>query len=574
LGGLSNSKNEAEEDDNREDDQQPRKPRRKRGINTLEVESTNLNMKEMDLNFNVDPLFHKMRAVFDEGGAHGLLLNQLTTDFYGNLVFDSNAQPECLVDTSSSCDSTVSTGGEALEKLTSQLVLDFAPLCPSLEELLGSFAESVGGSKKKIDYVAECNQRPLGKDDEQIGDDDDDFGEDMAFEVDGAMQDEIDNLMRVEHLKGDAIDVISHGIDEKHLNVDFGETEQDLTLPNANENRSFATISEGQEQYLGLDAIKNWSGRFITRGKHWKFRERKAKVEESKDGIMTKGKNPRRGKKAKWIDFHCDISANIDNKKLQTSTRSKFTLSKATLKKASSIPKTLPEDMQYDEAKLRRLFTKSSLILTTVGPVVRLKLENGSSVEDDSDLNLALDNDFIGDEVSDNDIDHVPDEDVLEQPIAEVIPEVSSGTSKIEMKSMDSPAKNIKLVEQPKKVEKVKVKYARFVKTVNVLALKKTMWKAIEHKKSKGNPEKQDIYKEDVEDVGAKNTFSNVLSSLDGKLKGPQLSNTTVPFCFICLLHLCNENSLELEKVSSHFGVEGSESSNSFGMASDIKIVQ
>ena len=49
-----------------------------------------LNVKEWDLEFAVDPLFRKMSAEFDEGGAKGLLLNHLNV--YGNrckLIFDS-----------------------------------------------------------------------------------------------------------------------------------------------------------------------------------------------------------------------------------------------------------------------------------------------------------------------------------------------------------------------------------------------------------------------------------------------------------------------------------------------------
>jgi condensin complex subunit 2 len=49
-----------------------------------------LNVKEWDLEFAVDPLFRKMSAGFDEGGAKGLLLNHLNV--YGNrckLIFDS-----------------------------------------------------------------------------------------------------------------------------------------------------------------------------------------------------------------------------------------------------------------------------------------------------------------------------------------------------------------------------------------------------------------------------------------------------------------------------------------------------
>ena len=49
------------------------------------------------------------------------------------------------------------------------------------------------------------------------------------------------------------------------------------------------------------------------------------------------------------------------------------------------------------------------------------------------------------------------------------------------------------------------------------------------------------------ETVGA--TFQETISSLKSQLPTPALSKVSVSFCFICLLHLCNEEELELTKV-------------------------
>lgn len=46
-------------------------------------------MKKFDLEFTVDPLFKKTSADFDEGGAMGLLMNHLSIDGKGRVVFDS-----------------------------------------------------------------------------------------------------------------------------------------------------------------------------------------------------------------------------------------------------------------------------------------------------------------------------------------------------------------------------------------------------------------------------------------------------------------------------------------------------
>lgn len=57
---------------------------------TLATSFTQLQLKKMELEFSVDPLFKKASADFDEGGAKGLLLNHLTIDAQGRIVFDSS----------------------------------------------------------------------------------------------------------------------------------------------------------------------------------------------------------------------------------------------------------------------------------------------------------------------------------------------------------------------------------------------------------------------------------------------------------------------------------------------------
>ncbi|RPA98073.1 barren [Choiromyces venosus 120613-1] len=57
---------------------------------TLAKDFTSLQIKKHDLELNVDPLFKKATADFDEGGAKGLLLNNLSIDSSGRIVFDSS----------------------------------------------------------------------------------------------------------------------------------------------------------------------------------------------------------------------------------------------------------------------------------------------------------------------------------------------------------------------------------------------------------------------------------------------------------------------------------------------------
>ena len=91
------------ETDNLESDDENEKSKRKtqkkvgmssaRGESTLCTNITSLNVSKLDLSYDVDPLFHKMSKEFDEGGARGLLLNNLCVSRYGcNIQFDSKQE--------------------------------------------------------------------------------------------------------------------------------------------------------------------------------------------------------------------------------------------------------------------------------------------------------------------------------------------------------------------------------------------------------------------------------------------------------------------------------------------------
>ena len=57
---------------------------------TLAPSFASLQLRKLELEFAVDPLFKKASADFDEGGAKGLLLNHLSIDGEGRIVFDSS----------------------------------------------------------------------------------------------------------------------------------------------------------------------------------------------------------------------------------------------------------------------------------------------------------------------------------------------------------------------------------------------------------------------------------------------------------------------------------------------------
>ncbi|RFU35234.1 hypothetical protein B7463_g1118, partial [Scytalidium lignicola] len=68
----------------------PKKRAQRSSEATLAPSFASLQLKKFELEFSVDPLFKKASADFDEGGAKGLLLNHLSIDSLGRIVFDSS----------------------------------------------------------------------------------------------------------------------------------------------------------------------------------------------------------------------------------------------------------------------------------------------------------------------------------------------------------------------------------------------------------------------------------------------------------------------------------------------------
>ncbi|KAK4220172.1 condensin complex subunit 2/barren [Rhypophila decipiens] len=92
-GEGEDGEGEDEEDEVDEDGNVRKKARKKTQRSseaTLAPSFASLQLKKLELEFAVDPLFKKASADFDEGGAKGLLLNHLMIDQQGRIVFDSS----------------------------------------------------------------------------------------------------------------------------------------------------------------------------------------------------------------------------------------------------------------------------------------------------------------------------------------------------------------------------------------------------------------------------------------------------------------------------------------------------
>ena len=72
---------EAQETENNEHERGKKGKKDSGGEGTLEKNLNNIDTNKYDLEFDIDPLFQKKSAKFDEGGAKGLLLNNLQVTY-------------------------------------------------------------------------------------------------------------------------------------------------------------------------------------------------------------------------------------------------------------------------------------------------------------------------------------------------------------------------------------------------------------------------------------------------------------------------------------------------------------
>jgi len=94
-------------------------------------------------------------------------------------------------------------------------------------------------------------------------------------------------------------------------------------------------------------------------------------------------------------------------------------------------------------------------------------------------------------------------------------------------------------VTEPRKVEQIKINFAQTAKFVDVKALKETIWNQISEPQTKTkNGNNTEVIK----------SFGDLLSDIPKRVPEESLSNISVPFCFICLLHLANEKGITLDQ--------------------------
>lgn len=343
----------------------------------------------MELEFSVDPLFKKASADFDEGGAKGLLLNHLTIDANGRIVFDSSDDVEdatAEIGNAESKEDEGAPGGVAedsasgtkqshadidIKSLGARFFpdptrLDGQDICPSLKNLdLGESSGSMDISFRKAQEewkTANSNSQSGGLGD-QTGvflDGDNVAGFEEEDELFGGFDVAADAAFGEggdAWVKGAAIEP-EMGVQDGQFNEGAGEGQGDgsgvgVFDPQGNQHLpklQYGMSDGGHDNILSYfdNALqKSWAG-----PEHWRIRR-------IKDTAASQGPTiPKKKEKEPFaVDFHAPLDPSIAEMICTpASSNAAITLSKAQWK--SKTHNLLPDDKHFNSRQLLRLFLK------------------------------------------------------------------------------------------------------------------------------------------------------------------------------------------------------------------------
>ncbi|TPX46845.1 hypothetical protein SeMB42_g03548 [Synchytrium endobioticum] len=561
---------------------------------TLETDINALNVKKFDSDFMVDPLFRKTSADFDEGGARGLLLNHLCISNTGHMIFDASDAKVVQYNENNHVESTKVD----ITKLKSDFGATLATIwnrdiCPSLKSFEFSTVNASAGlpfdpsklipDRPPVDK--DSNGVPSGNENNHSMNDDDSDDDPFAAYDDTPHS----GLGSGDGGHGDLImdediapgidmeeDMGSHDVNDQ-AHVDQQQTEfVKGTLGEAHYVISNEPEDDGLFSYFDSQMKKGWAG-----PEHWRMRAMaKAKSMTPAASATKKG---RKSKEPFTIDFVNGTPPNLEQ--LFAPGSAANTLSKSALAITAKTKNLLPDDIHYSSKDLLQLFLKPDCTIKFRRKDGSTKVAtNAHGVDGHFDpFNLARGNDeeqvagnngtlhdhgaYPDDPFGFDDDDDDMDDAMAPTQQSELVGDDDLAGMRAAPRDDSMPASFMReqdfgsqLVEKPKKVRIIPLNYARAAKRVDVRALKRNLWlELIRNPSSKprgadpfmdpDTPSTPSLPQSD-EQVPDQRRFSDVVHQLRGVYPERKLLDISAAFCFICVLHLANDNHLKMEGQS------------------------
>ncbi|XP_074784597.1 condensin complex subunit 2 isoform X1 [Athene noctua] len=534
LGGLGTDSAPAKTTDSSEEEDSAApeavkrvQTKKKHSFKTIEQNLNNINASETNHRCEIDPMFQKTAASFDECSTAGIFLTGLRTQScQSELLFDLKIVPlpssETVVLPSSDPVKVMdlkSLLAQCIEKrLICSSLADFQFTkwdAESHEESVAALLDKFKKSNQVFDINAEI--------DSDVEDcvptlPDDDFNSDSprsaVAEKIGEFSENLNSIKTVsQSMINDA--------------APFGEGDIGTMCLHL-------SMKPGEYSYFSPRILSMWAG-----PEHWRFKPR-----HKSDGSSEKETKKRNAKKAFEINFDEDIDFDTYFRK----TKASITLAKSILESQNVKSTTLPTDFNYDPKNIIQLFLK---------PAVKLFRT--------SELGNSLNHE---DKISEYDYSNPNDTSNFCPALQAADSEDDDGNDPIEFMGQSGKFNltahaelngligdvdimtygELNLVAEPQKVNKIAIQYAKTAKKMDMKKLKKNMWDLLTDKqKNQTVAEMEDAERENTSVVTGEKVLSSITKELLHSLPSAIAKNLSVPLAFVCLLHLANEKNLKLE---------------------------
>ncbi|CAL4963329.1 unnamed protein product [Urochloa decumbens] len=459
---------------------------------TLESSFEALNVKKFDVAFTVDPLYHQTTAQFDEGGAKGLLLYNLGVYGSCRVLFDSFEAPDkCILSDMQTEKAEVidlSFAKDQIEEMVAQM-----PLCndisPTLRDIVAQFDEE----NQRPSHRLSSGQMPVIED-EMVNDNEADNNGSMlpdseAWDFGGCDDHE------------DAYDENYNPVGSNSTNYQEEFDEYTVEIPQGTVvDEKLDKIADLLLLGMGTSKTNAWAG-----PEHWKYR--KAKDLEAAPTSSVESEIPNKTKKKRVKDEpEVDFTKALDNEPLNIFAPPKNPKSLLLPANRAICSNELPEDCHYRPASLVNL-----LLLPDVSCLAKRRRKSHDTPVENND-------EFMPSEPWDDDnfcTDHVDE---------------GHACSDVE--------EPVNLINKPRQVNKIDIKYDKVSKQVDVHALKEVLWNHIHTSAETDNQEN--------EEAESSLCLSQVLHDLPSSNLDAAATDISPHLYFICLLHLANEHGLTL----------------------------
>ncbi|CAJ2660276.1 unnamed protein product [Trifolium pratense] len=463
-------------------------------LSTLESSFEVLNVKKFDVAFAVDPLYRQTSAKFDEGGAKGLLMNNLGVYGRCRVLFDSLDVPGTYVASQNEHDISDVIDLSFAQDCVEQMVMDMDikdAISPTLRVIVNQFDEN--------------NRRPS---DFQFHGQNSAEEFDAAIDCEGGAESEEDheNFPSWPYEHDNQTFVAELGSNDVDPNFSsYPQEKEPFPSQDPEMDEIFGNVDECLFASLGFRSKKNaWAG-----PDHWQYRKTKGSESEvhcsSEDGSTLK---TRRSRTMRQIEVDLNFT-NFLGKTLPDIFAPPKNHKSLLLPKNRPVCVTkLPEDCHYEPEDLVKLFLLPNV--KCIGRRTR-KFSDADGSTEQCNNNEPF-NSWDNGSVCDGEYDGAHSD-------------------------MDDSST---LISPPRQINKIEVQYDKTSKQVDVQALKFTLWNCIQ--------EIQESVQLPLQGEKEMASFRHILANFPSECNAAATVTDISPhLCFICLLHLANEKELSIQ---------------------------